>query len=134
MDPELQKQLNEMLKALLANAQDAATWAKAEIPLLVREKIAFGRAWETAQFVVLLGLLAVVWRIVYPHWKAYDFKTGRRPSDDTKEMTFTFFLVAPSVVIGICAYFAAQHMFLVWFAPRLYIVQWLLEMVKTVKS
>lgn len=48
MDPELLKQLQQLLAQLLANAQDAAAWAKGEIPLLVQEKIAFGRAWETA--------------------------------------------------------------------------------------
>lgn len=55
MDPELLKQLQQLLAQLLANAQDAAAWAKGEIPLLVQEKIAFGRAWETALLVAALG-------------------------------------------------------------------------------
>jgi len=123
VDPELQKQLAELLRALLANAQDAATWAKAEIPLLVQEKIAFGRAWETTGLVLFLvgvGGLALAWR----KWNAHQF------DDDDDKVGVAVALTFASIVMGTFTGSQLHDTLLVWFAPRLYILEWLIGMVK----
>lgn len=59
MDPKLTEQLQQMLTGLLASAQDASVWAKGQIPLLVQEKILFGRVWNTG-LTILCAVVAVI--------------------------------------------------------------------------
>lgn len=125
MDPELLKQLQQLLAQLLANAQDAAAWAKGEIPLLVQEKIAFGRAWETALLVAALGWTIFAVTKIVP-W-------ARKTSDDTDGLTWLIAGVAIVVGAG-CSAVQIHDALLVWFAPRLYIVEWLFDLVHSAKS
>jgi hypothetical protein len=55
MNEELQKQLAEMLAALMRVAQDGSAWAQGQIPMLVQEKILYGRVSMTA-WMLLYGL------------------------------------------------------------------------------
>jgi hypothetical protein len=129
MDPELQKQLQQLLATLLANAQDAATWAKGEIPLLVKEKIAFGRAWDTTFFVLCVLGLITMYRWPLRHWRAYKFN-----DKDNKWMAMVLFIMSPSCVLGLLALVSLYHTLLVWFAPRLYIVNWLFDLIREARS
>lgn len=124
MDPALKAQLEQLLAALLQNAQDAAAWTKEEIPLLVREKIAFGRAWETVMLLLMLVGLYFMSR-VWQFWKTYEF------DDDENRGTAAFGLGVGSVILIGLTIEQLKDVMQVWFAPRLYIVDWLLEMVKT---
>lgn len=124
MDPELTKQLQQLLAALLANAQDAATWAKAELPLLVKEKIAFGRAWDSALLVVLL-LVSIFVVKAWNRWSAYEANDVFNKGALAIPMG-----IATVLWLGMCV--AQLHdVLLVWFAPRLYIVEWLIGMLKS---
>lgn len=126
MDPNLTAQLQQLLAAMLSNVQDGATWAKGQIPLLVQEKIAFGRAWELALLVLLLALLIGMWRGAYPAWKTHDFE------DEVSSGMVGIFLVAlPTLLLIIFSIEQVHDVLLVWFAPRLYIVEWLVGMTKS---
>jgi uncharacterized membrane protein len=124
MDPELTKQLQQLLAALLANAQDAATWAKAELPLLVQEKVAFGRAWNTTILAISVVLGIVVYH-AYTRWKLHKFR-----DDDNKWAACTFGVIAPAFVVGIIFLVSLRWTLLAWFAPRLYILEWLIDMIR----
>lgn len=131
LDPELKKQLTELLIALLKNAQDAGAWAKAEIPQLIREKIAYGRALESAEWGVsvtlfLIGILAAI-----TFFRSIDFDNNKAKGHDVKALVIGI----PTFVLGAISLAVNTPTFLqVWFAPRLYIVDWLVTLLKTVKG
>lgn len=124
MDPELSKQLQQLLAALLQNTQDAAIWAKAEIPLLVQEKIAFGRAWNTSMLVISTLLLLVCYH-GFNRWRAHKFHDS-----DNKALACFFGVVVPAVVASIMFLVSLRFTLLAWFAPRIYILEWLIDMVR----
>lgn len=125
MNDELQKQLAAMIATLTATVQEGGTWAARQIPPLVQEKIAFGRAWESSFFLILAVAAGWLCVVTFRAW-------GRAARDD-----YDFDTTMPAVVITLPAalLFAGslaqlRDVFLVWFAPRLYIVEWLLDQVK----
>lgn len=129
MDPELQKQLQQLLASLLANAQDAATWAKGEIPLLIKEKIAFGRAWETSMLVIFITALVVMYKWPFQKWRTYNFR-----ETDNKWLAAILFITIPSIVLVLLILVVFNSTLQVWFAPRLYIVEWLFDLIKSAKQ
>jgi hypothetical protein len=131
MDPKLSEQLQQMLAALLKNAQDAAAWASGQVPLLVQEKITLGRAEESlymgaALLVTGLGAVAL--------YKIWVFRNRCVAAGQELEGDITvgaFIGTAIFAIIGVLPPLSMMHSFLmVWFAPRLYIVEWLASQVK----
>lgn len=122
MNEELQKQLAEMLAKLMTFAEDGAKWAGEQIPPLVREKIALGRAEESVWMAVSVGLLlaGVVIAVKTWPWMVDNLDYGPTP-----------LVTAVAVLPGIIAVSGNLHGFLlVWFAPRLYIVEWLRTLIQ----
>jgi hypothetical protein len=123
MNDELQHQLAELLKALLAAAQDAKAFAETQIPPLVWEKVWFGRVWHTA---VTIGCLLIAWRLTRAVRWCYeraDFEKNDHPG-------FYFGAGACSIaIIFLCAgsVSEAHDALLAWVAPRIYIVEWLIS-------
>jgi hypothetical protein len=123
MNDELQRQLAEFLKFLLAQAQDATTWAKTQIPPLIEDKIRFGRVWHSIVALVCLGLASQLWRFVRHAWRQI-------PDDDD----WTLGLVAGAFGVAVAVGFALDALrdaVLAWTAPRLYVVEWLVALTKT---
>jgi hypothetical protein len=120
MSDELQRQLAEFLKFLLAQAQDATTWAKAQLPPLVDEKIRFGRVWHS--LVVVICLLVA--------WRAFVFvKFSYRKLAGAPEWVFGIaFGSALTAFMGAIAMHQLHDAALAWAAPRLYVVEWLLSL------
>jgi len=112
MNEQLQKQLAE----LLAKAQDAAMWAGSQIPPLVQEKIVFGRAWETLCLVLLIVGVVISYRIT--RWGV--------ESDNEA----SFFGGFAGIAMAGVAIAQTHAVLMVWFAPRLYIVEWLRSMIQ----
>lgn len=126
MDPKLSEQLQQTLAALLANAQDAAAWTKGQLPLLVQEKILFGRINETVQLLIVMGALAFCLTLCYRCvLKLID-------GEYQEEIGYIISIGATGFAsIGLFILFATQLdlVMKVWFAPRLYIVEWLMSQV-----
>lgn len=124
MNDALQQQLADLLAKLSAVAQDSAAWAAQQIPPLVQEKIAFGRAWETSAFVIIVLALAPLGYWTWRGWRRayrddFDFDT-----------TFPMSLASiPFLGLSLGALVQLHDVMLVWFAPRLYIVEWLMDLV-----
>lgn len=125
MDPKLTEQLQQTLAALLANAQDASAWAKGQVPLLVQEKILFGRINETVQFLLCLGVFVACVVVARRCISALQ-------DDPSDEIGYAIGIAASSLA-GCALMFAGavqcQMMLMAWFAPRLYIVEWLMAQV-----
>lgn len=122
MSEQLQQQLAEYLKAILTAAQSGANFVTQQAPLVVQEKIAYGRVMETLWFVgVIVCLSPIVWLSIR------YFKDAVKASDDGP----VFLLNIIGIVGSLAAiWFAAQSAALVWFAPRLYILEWAMSLVK----
>ena len=115
MNEDLQKQLAEMLAKLMDATQNAATWTADQIPLLVQEKILFGRIWETVLLVLLVAFTVLLVKVAGVAW-------GHQWDGDRLSATMLY-LASTGAATGcvVQAYFVT----LVWFAPRLYILEWL---------
>jgi hypothetical protein len=140
MNEELQKQLAEMLAALMRVAQDGSAWAQGQIPMLVQEKILYGRVSMTAWMLLYLaGVVAAC--VAWPRARRAQAAASadyHQTMNDTKyrfdsgvadRQIFTVIaLLALCVGGGICALAALDaidSLVQVWFAPRLYIIDWL---------
>lgn len=131
MDPKLSEQLQQTLAALLANAQDAAAWTKGQIPLLVQEKIVFGRVWNTAMLVLCCAIAVVAFRTAKHFYCIADASRDSR-YDIWPERPGGLLNVIASITCLVATAFAMGFSYdvaLVWFAPRLYIVEWLMAQV-----
>lgn len=111
-----------MLAKLTDATTNAAVWAQAQAGPLVQEKIAFGRAQSTAAIglSVIFMLAAIVLLI----------RASRREWMDTGSGFAHLIIGAVSGMVGVivCSVWTEEFL-LVWFAPRLYIVEWLKSMV-----
>lgn len=124
MNEQLQKQLADLLAKLVAVAQDAGNFAANQIPPLVQEKIRIGRIEVVGSLVVDLFIAYVAVQLL--RWCAsLDFDIDRHGG-----------VIPASIGGGALAILALAftvmdcHIaLLVWFAPRLYIVEWLKDMV-----
>lgn len=126
MSAELQKQLLDMLKNLLTLATTGADWVAGQIPPLVQERILLGRIEETTWLVIMVLWATLTGYMTYRgvRWAIWMFK-------DDGENFPAFLLPIFTTVIGLVPLMLTFHAFvLVWFAPRLYIVEWLREMTK----
>lgn len=126
MNEELQKQLAALLAGLLHVAGDAAKFAGDQIPPLVQEKIIFGRVDETLQLVLVVAVCIV--SIVLCTRCVRRLIAGK--FDD--EFGWVFGTVGTGAVALFTLFASAMQLemvLMVWFAPRLYIVEWLKGMV-----
>lgn len=115
MNEELQKQLAALLSSLMAFGADAKQFAADQIPPLVAEKIAFGRVEDTLFFVVFAVACGFCVR-----WTVWSVR---------EEHPIGIATVLCGAIFGFIAALALHESLMVWFAPRLYIVEWLKGMV-----
>lgn len=125
MNDELQKQLAILLSGLMNVANDAAKFAGDQIPPLVQEKIVFGRAWETTLLALMVALSCVLLYQVRK-WFQWASEDEDSPAPILLSIFGTFGVLA-GVVFSIVQ---CREVLLVWFAPRLYLVEWLKGMIK----
>ncbi len=126
MNEELQKQLAELLASLMNVAKDGAQWAKGEIPLLVQEKIALGRFEESIYFFApAIGACVLAWLLVK---KIGPLEIKAEP--DIPPLFSMIFGGIATVMLVVGAGAGFHDFAMVWFAPRLYIVEWLTSLVK----
>lgn len=138
MNDDLQKQLADLLAKLMTVAQDGATWAGQQIPPLVQEKILYGRVVHSL-YVVLFAIVA--WRAAVSARGFFQQACAQRAaksksgfdSDIWPDRPGGLASIACALVTMITAGIAlanVQRALLVWLAPRLYIVEWLADLVK----
>lgn len=130
MNPELQKELLTWLSSMREAAQGGINFALTQAPLVVQEKVLYGRITATAWLVFSLGVLLFgsywtrrVWTWIWAESKKRDFDGGE---------VFASVAVTATCVIAplgfVCSCF--DEAVKLWFAPRLYIVEWLSGLLK----
>ena len=121
MSDEAKKALEQFLIALLDGLKDGATWAKEQVPLVLQEKLAFDFVWALACVVFFLLALFVCWRTI--KWAI----TEDCPLDGDLVVPFAGLGCVFSLV-GVVA--NSQTAFQIYFAPRLYLLEWAMALVK----
>jgi hypothetical protein len=114
MDEATKTALNAALQQAIAAAQNASTWTSGQVPELVAEWL----RWQmfSSLFFAGIGLcimLLVVWAL-------------RKVDDWTEDALFCFMFLGGAVLTVVNLYSAMQ----VWVAPRVVIVEKLMELVK----
>jgi hypothetical protein len=126
VNEQLQQQLAEYLKAIATTAEKGAGFVIEQAPLVVQEKIAYGRVVETATLVAALAGAVALYRFTRWSW------TQAVADDFDNPLYFLGGIVGAVGVtvaaIGSVGQFNAVAM--VWFAPRLYILEWALSLIK----
>jgi len=127
MDENTKKQLNEFLLKLINGAEKAGDFAIEQAPLVAQEVVAYGQATSTAIVVIFVILVLACFRYV---------PRGIAKLDDSDDATLATHL---PVVIGLpfvtlmFAMFASNHFddfFKSWFAPRLYLIEYIRDAIK----
>jgi hypothetical protein len=116
--PELQAQLAAYLKALMDTSATAANFAKDQLPLVVQEKILYGRVSETLQLVLCLAVVYASARVV-----RWGLKEERKSCGD-----FGIAGIVGGGIVGVLftifTMIQLNYVVMVWTAPRLYIIEW----------
>lgn len=133
MSDQLQAQLAEYLKAILTTAQQGAAFVKEQAPMVVQEKILYARVLFTVEAVAFAIAALVLARLAVRFYKiASEAGKGYR-CDIWPERPGGLLNIACSIgSIGsaLFAVIAAETAVQAWFAPRLYILEWAMSLVK----
>lgn len=140
MSDELQQQLVALLGAMLDAVRSGGEWAAGQVPLLVQEKVTYGRIVETGQAVLEL-LMVVAALVVVPKLIRFTVEMTQRVDKALCGMEgpyiasvfggagaiLAFIVVGLSCVIDLPGQVAIAVQ--TWVAPRLYIIEWLRGMI-----
>jgi hypothetical protein len=129
MNPDVQKALLSWLQGIQQLAAQGKDFILTQAPQVVQEKVAWGRAWETIELVIFLAILSFgIWgcRKTF-HWAVAKNKGYK---DGMQWLVFAFPVCFPTVIIFWMTMYQLYVTLQVWFAPRLYIIDWIISMVK----
>lgn len=132
MDPALQQQLAAYIKAILATAQSGAAFVAEQAPLVVQEKIAYGRLLFPVEAIGFAIAGVVLARLSVKFYRIAS-ESGGRYGDIWPERKGGLLNMLTACGACLCSVFAlmsAETAMQVWFAPRLYILEWALSLVK----
>ena len=127
MNDELQNKLAEVLGGIAEGVTQAKDFAVEQLPDVAQQYIMFGRMWETAMLVLLLTATVVFGWMFWRGWKTPD-EAGYR--DMERAQMLIIFGSIPGVVSAILCLAQLKDMLLVWFAPKLYLLQGIAGLVK----
>lgn len=128
MNEQLQAQLAEYLKAIATAAQSGAGFVMEQAPLVVQEKIAYGRALETTTFALLLIVAACWYRIA--RWGIAKAAADKHFDHPGFILSAVFGCAGTAGFTAMACFGVLPTVLMVWFAPRLYILEWAIRMVK----
>lgn len=127
MTPELQAQLAAYLKTLLETTKAAGSLAVDQLPLIVQEKIAYGRVIETWQLVLFAAVTYLGYRLF--RWGAREDAKGYGHGHEAAMPGLVFGAIV-AIVAGLLTVIQTSYVAQVWLAPRLYIIEWVAHLAK----
>jgi hypothetical protein len=128
MNEQMQQQLASYLKEFVETMKAGWEFALTQAPLIVQEKIAYGRVMETGYFVLFVVGAVVCLRIAL--WATRRVKDTLVTGDEPPYIIAEILAVGGCVVFAIAALTEFQTVVQVWFAPRLYILEWAASLLK----
>lgn len=129
MNDQLQQKLGEILDYLLQTTKAGVDFASQQLPLIAWEQVAFARAWHTAWVVMPVVAALVGWRYVHGWWS----RLGGQEDADEKGVCF----VVGAIGGGICGITAGVNLYwalMVWLAPRVYLLNWAVDLVRQARA
>lgn len=130
MNEQIQKELLTWLTTMREAAQQGAGFAIEQAPQIAREAVAYGRAAHVVGFIAsLVGLGLCVYLV-----RRYFTPLLKLTTEEDWDFPVVIILVAPAFVgmfmlmEGVIP--QGRMALLAWFAPRLYIIEWLARLVK----
>jgi hypothetical protein len=129
VNDELQSKLVEVLTGISEGVSQAKDFAVEQLPDVAQQYIMFGMVWETALLVILIALCVLfVWGTVWGFKNATsnEFNTGQEEFGGMVGVISTVALITTMIfAIG-----QLKPFLLVWFAPKLYLLQGIAGLVK----
>jgi hypothetical protein len=125
MNEQLQKELAAWLGKLREAADAGGSFVMEQAPLIVQEKVTYGRVMEPILLVaVLLGAVFCVWAFRKGwHYEKSDYM------DDFGGVICIVSAIG-CAIFTIVSTVQAHNVAKAWFAPRLYVLEWLAELLK----
>ncbi len=132
-DKKPDDQLNRALESLLDGLEKSKDFMAEQIPIVVQELIVWKRVWFTSECVILLliGLLAIYMMILFVKWD--KLLPSNRENDTTKNAYVGGWVLSSltafcslCIALPIAFYWASM----VWFAPRVYILEYISSMAR----
>lgn len=128
MNPEFQKELLGWLQGLRQVLETGATLAKEQIPLILWEKIAVDRIYYTS-LVLFFVAIALVFRLYDKRVWAWANRAAYN-SDGFSYPIGVVTIAGPKLVALLVLMVNSYTLATVWFAPRLYLIEWVKEMLQ----
>jgi hypothetical protein len=123
MNDELQSKLVEVLTGISEGVAQAKDFAIEQLPDVAQQYIMFGMVWETTLLVIYAVLITL---IAFGLWKLW-----RSDAADVETVAFiTIFGGGTLVLLLIALVMQLKPFLLVWFAPKLYLLQGIAGLVK----
>ena len=129
MNDELQNKLAEVLGGIAEGVGQAKDFAVEQLPDVAQQYIMFGMVWETAAFVMLVAATGLCGWIVMRGWKLSNNSDSTYSQQDSGQMMMVFGSI-PGAVLAIFCLAQLKAVLLVWFAPKLYLLQGIAGLVK----
>jgi hypothetical protein len=129
MNEELQSKLVEVLTGISEGVAQAKDFAVEQLPDVAQQYIMFGMVWETTAFVVLTLLLLASLRLAWAGFKPFLSKTSSY-ADEDRGLVLLIVGGAASLLLGFGWALQLKAVLLVWFAPKLYLLQGIAGLVK----
>jgi hypothetical protein len=122
MNDELQSKLVEVLTGISEGVSQAKDFAIEQLPDVAQQYIMFGMVWETALLALYAAFIAL---IAFGLWKLWR-------SDAEVEVVGGGTTLGAFSLVGLLIAFVMQlkPVLLVWFAPKLYLLQGIAGLVK----
>jgi hypothetical protein len=151
MSPELQQQLTQYLALLLDAVRTGVAFTQEQVPLIIQEKIFLARLQHTTWLVVGVVMTFLLVHFVKTaflrgfeadaEWTRYTRAYEEANVNVRKTLTHTagakwaqtWMNILPGLVCLMGPFMIMTHLtmcYQVWFAPRLYILEWLIQVVK----
>lgn len=134
MNPEIQKELLSWLAGLREAVTTGVAFAKDQIPQVLWEKILVDRVILT--LLIIVALATITSFFYYLPFRLKKIEDNEGYGKDESGATFAQYIIY-IIVHGIAVIVAvisigcnAYNLALVWFAPRLYLIQWITSLVQ----
>jgi len=131
MNDEAKKVAVEYLQKLLAMLEKGADFAGEQIPLVLQEIVAYGQAYET--FICVFSFLVMCIAPIFG-WKWCKKYLSVCESGAEPAVLFVGLIPGIATIVALHLFFYnIDDCLKAWFAPRLYVIEYLHDLIKTAK-
>ena len=122
MNEELQKQLANVIGGITQAVGKGADFALSQLPDIAQQYVAYGRALSTAWMLFGLAMAVLAAFLIK--------KACNEETDDTESVYLAAFGCLSGFVALITVVITSNQFVLVWFAPKIYVLQGLAGLLK----